>query len=159
MLLLCQLTRPIMIHLELTRSPRFKYDKHLKAQLFFIYRKCSTGFAQVCFEPNNQMVKCDPRKGLTISNYQNNQISAWFSRKRSNQSQIYKNNNRTENISFSGKYMAVCLLYRGDVVPKVEPKISVKDLKSKKLKWYQILYLRMWTQQLPQSRPIGLCSL
>lgn len=32
-----------------------------------------------CFEPNNQMVKCDPRKG---------------------------------------KYMAVCLLYRGDVVPK-----------------------------------------
>jgi len=34
---------------------------------------------KVCFEPNNQMVKCDPRKG---------------------------------------KYMAVCLLYRGDVVPK-----------------------------------------
>jgi tubulin alpha len=32
-----------------------------------------------CFEPSNQMVKCDPRKG---------------------------------------KYMAVCLLYRGDVVPK-----------------------------------------
>ncbi len=32
-----------------------------------------------CFEPNSQMVKCDPRKG---------------------------------------KYMAVCLLYRGDVVPK-----------------------------------------
>ena len=32
-----------------------------------------------CFEPNNQMVKCDPRKG---------------------------------------KYMACCLLYRGDVVPK-----------------------------------------
>ena len=32
-----------------------------------------------CFEPENQMVKCDPRKG---------------------------------------KYMAICLLYRGDVVPK-----------------------------------------
>ena len=32
-----------------------------------------------CFEPNNQMVKCDPRHG---------------------------------------KYMATCLLYRGDVVPK-----------------------------------------
>ena len=32
-----------------------------------------------CFEPNNQMVKCDPR---------------------------------------TGKYMAICLLYRGDVVPK-----------------------------------------
>ena len=34
---------------------------------------------RACFEPDNQMVKCDPRKG---------------------------------------KYMAVCLLYRGDVVPK-----------------------------------------
>jgi len=33
----------------------------------------------MCFEPSNQMVKCDPR---------------------------------------NGKYMAVCLLYRGDVVPK-----------------------------------------
>lgn len=33
----------------------------------------------LCFEPSNQMVKCDPR---------------------------------------NGKYMAVCLLYRGDVVPK-----------------------------------------
>ena len=32
-----------------------------------------------CFEPGNQMVKCDPR---------------------------------------SGKYMAICLLYRGDVVPR-----------------------------------------
>ena len=34
---------------------------------------------KACFEPNNQMVKCDPREG---------------------------------------KYMAICLLYRGDVVPK-----------------------------------------
>ncbi len=34
---------------------------------------------QDCFDPENQMVKCDPRKG---------------------------------------KYMAICLLYRGDVVPK-----------------------------------------
>ena len=32
-----------------------------------------------CFEPNNQLVKCDPRQG---------------------------------------KYMACCMLYRGDVVPK-----------------------------------------
>jgi tubulin alpha len=35
--------------------------------------------SSACFEPNNQMVKCDPRHG---------------------------------------KYMACCLLYRGDVVPK-----------------------------------------
>ncbi|XP_023324520.1 tubulin alpha chain [Eurytemora carolleeae] len=48
---------------------------------------------KVCFEPKNQMVKCDPRKG---------------------------------------KYMAVCLLYRGDVVPKdVNDAIaSVKTQKS-----------------------------
>jgi tubulin alpha len=40
-----------------------------------------------CFEPTNQMVKCDPR---------------------------------------NGKYMACCLLYRGDVVPKdVNTAISV----------------------------------
>src|SRR3978361_1866649 len=37
------------------------------------------GMSLSCFEPNNQMVKCDPRKG---------------------------------------KYMATCLLYRGDVVTK-----------------------------------------
>ena len=35
--------------------------------------------SKACFEPQSQMVKCDPRQG---------------------------------------KYMAVCLLYRGDVVPK-----------------------------------------
>ena len=45
-----------------------------------------------CFEPNNQMVKCDPR---------------------------------------NGKYMAVCLLYRGDVVPK-DVNAAIGALKSKK---------------------------
>ncbi|KAJ4307268.1 alpha-tubulin [Collariella sp. IMI 366227] len=45
-----------------------------------------------CFEPNNQMVKCDPRHG---------------------------------------KYMATCLLYRGDVVPK-DAHAAVATLKTKR---------------------------
>ncbi|OWF49291.1 Tubulin alpha chain [Mizuhopecten yessoensis] len=46
-----------------------------------------------CFEPQNQMVKCDPR---------------------------------------NGKYMAVCLLYRGDVVPKDVNK-AIGTIKTKRL--------------------------
>ena len=45
-----------------------------------------------CFEPNNQMVKCDPRHG---------------------------------------KYMACCLLYRGDVVPK-DVNTAIAHIKTKK---------------------------
>lgn len=45
-----------------------------------------------CFEPNNQMVKCDPR---------------------------------------NGKYMATCLLYRGDVVPN-DVHAAVATLKTKR---------------------------
>jgi len=45
-----------------------------------------------CFEPHNQMVKCDPR---------------------------------------NGKYMATCLLYRGDVVPK-DVHAAVAHLKTKR---------------------------
>ncbi|NWX46466.1 TBA protein, partial [Steatornis caripensis] len=45
-----------------------------------------------CFEPNNQMVKCDPRRG---------------------------------------KYMACCMLYRGDVVPK-DVNVAIADIKTKR---------------------------
>lgn len=45
-----------------------------------------------CFEPANQMVKCDPRHG---------------------------------------KYMAVCLLYRGDVVPK-DVNAAIATIKTKR---------------------------
>ncbi|XP_008918898.1 tubulin alpha-8 chain [Chiroxiphia lanceolata] len=45
-----------------------------------------------CFEPNNQMVKCDPRHG---------------------------------------KYMACCMLYRGDVVPK-EVNVAIAAIKTKR---------------------------
>merc|ERR1712187_301402 len=47
---------------------------------------------QACFEPSNQMVKCDPR---------------------------------------NGKYMACCLLYRGDVMPK-DVNASVATIKTKR---------------------------
>ncbi|XP_037087269.1 tubulin alpha-1C chain-like [Pollicipes pollicipes] len=47
---------------------------------------------QACFEPGNQMVKCDPR---------------------------------------TGKYMACCLLYRGDVVPK-DVNAAIASMKSKR---------------------------
>ncbi|KAL0073419.1 tubulin alpha-1 chain [Phycomyces blakesleeanus] len=45
-----------------------------------------------CFEPNNQMVKCDPR---------------------------------------NGKYMACCLLYRGDIVPK-DTNAAIASIKTKR---------------------------
>lgn len=48
------------------------------------------------FEPLNQMVKCDPRQGL-FSFF----LIHTFHR-----------------LLFIGKYMACCMLYRGDVVPK-----------------------------------------
>ena len=50
---------------------------------------------RACFEAENQMVKCDPKKGKS----QHLDLSLFA--------------------SIAGKYMSVCLLYRGDVVPKV----------------------------------------
>merc|ERR1712154_290890 len=51
-----------------------------------------------CFEPTNQMVKCDPRRG---------------------------------------KYMACCMLYRGDVVPKdVNAAIATINAKRAFVHWY-----------------------
>jgi len=47
---------------------------------------------QACFEPTNQMVKCDPR---------------------------------------NGKYMACCMLYRGDVVPK-DVNVAIAAIKTKR---------------------------
>ena len=62
-----------------------------------------------CFEPGNQMVKCDPR---------------------------------------SGKYMAICLLYRGDVVPRYT---VVRDISRHTL--YITRYTLIWKSHVSyQSR-------
>jgi len=62
------------IHFPLTTySPFLSKEKTLHSQLDV------SEITNACFEPHNQMVKCDPRQG---------------------------------------KYMACCMLYRGDVVPK-----------------------------------------
>jgi tubulin alpha len=60
------------------------------------------------FEPANQMVKCDPRHG----NY-------FFFYLRIN---LFK---------YLGKYMACCLLYRGDVVPK-DVNAAIATIKTKR---------------------------
>lgn len=65
--------------------------------------------SMTCFEPNNQMVKCDPR---------------------------------------NGKYMATCLLYRGDVVPK-DVTMTVASLKTK-----QTIQFVDWC---PTGFKIGIC--
>ena len=54
-----------------------------------------------CFEPHNQMVKCDPR---------------------------------------AGKYMACCLLYRGDVVPK-DVNAAIGNIKTKRT-WISYYFIQ-----------------
>jgi tubulin alpha len=62
------------------------------------------------FEPGNQMVKCDPRHGLFF-------FLLLFI--------IF------DHLLLTGKYMACCMLYRGDVVPK-DVNAAITTIKTKR---------------------------
>lgn len=73
------------------RFPLVTYSPVVSAEKAYHEQFTVSEITHSCFEPNNQMVKCDPR---------------------------------------NGKYVACCLLYRGDVVPK-DVNLAIANIKTK----------------------------
>jgi tubulin alpha len=106
------------------------------------------------FEPANQMVKCDPRKGEQQSGFFVCSETCFLCH-----SKFYFQVSPSifySCVMFSGKYMACCMLYRGDVVPKdVNSAISV--IKTKRsiqfVDWcptgFKVSHSSFYTFQLP----------
>ncbi len=85
-----------------------------------------------CFEPANQMVKCDPRHGeykRPMENYQF--VQKAFQVQLSSTICLYNFSKQKKTLVFAGKYMACCMLYRGDVVPK-DVNAAIATIKTKR---------------------------
>ena len=72
--------------------PLVNYSPIISAEKAYHEQMSVQEISLACFEPNNQMVKCDPRRG---------------------------------------KYMACCMLYRGDVVPK-DVNAAIANIKTRR---------------------------